>query len=79
MKIEDIESIIMEYFMFRTNSDNYAMVEVENFISYIRFQFEQLEQQKEHNHSFKWVFDKYGYRVKCGKCDEVFFEVITNE
>ncbi|WEM65804.1 hypothetical protein K7G42_04045 [Streptococcus parauberis] len=77
--IKDIEQILVEYLKFRTDSNGYAVIKVEDFISYIRFQFEQLEQQKEHNHSLKWVFDKYGYRVKCSKCNEVFFEVITNE
>lgn len=79
MKIEDIERILVEYLKFRTDSNGYAVINVEDFLKYFRFSYERLNSDDNHNHYFKWVIDKSGYRLKCKKCDEIFFEVITNE
>ncbi|QBX27434.1 hypothetical protein ACG3JJ_01150 [Streptococcus parauberis] len=79
MKIEDIERIIAEYLKFRTDSNGYAVINVEDFLKYFRFSYEQLNSNDNHDHYFEWVIDKSGYRRKCKKCGEIFFEVITNE
>ncbi|MFL4356429.1 hypothetical protein [Streptococcus uberis] len=79
MKIEDIERIIAEYLMFRADRNGYAVINIEDFLEYIRFSYERLNSDDNHNHFYKVVIDKSGYRLKCKKCGEIFFEVITNE
>lgn len=79
MKIEDIERIIAEYLKFRTDSNGYAVIDVEDFLKYFRFSYEQLKSGDNHDHYYKWVIDKSGYRLECNKCHEVSLEVITNE
>ncbi|WP_048327822.1 hypothetical protein [Streptococcus dysgalactiae] len=79
MKIEDIERIIAEYLMSRADRNGYAVIKVEDFLEHIRFSYEQLNSYDNHNHFYKLVIDKSGYRLECNKCHEVSFEVITNE
>ncbi|WP_070030340.1 hypothetical protein [Streptococcus agalactiae] len=75
MKIEDIERIIAEYLSFRTDSNGYAVINIEDFLKHIRFSYERLNSDDNHNHFYKWVIDKSGYRLECSKCHEVFLEV----
>lgn len=79
MKIEDIERIIAEYLMFRADRNGYAVINTENFLEHIRFSYEQLNSDDNHNRFYKLVIDKSSYRIECGKCHEVSLEVITNE
>lgn len=79
MKIEDIEQILVEYLKFRTDSNGYAVINVENFLKYFRSSYERLNSDDNHDHFLKWVIDKSGYRLECNKCHEVSLEVITNE
>lgn len=79
MKIEDIERIIGEYLMFRADRNGYAVINIEDFLEHIRFSYEQLNSDDNHNHFYKLVIDKSGYRIECNKCHEVSLEVITNE
>ncbi|UWM90201.1 hypothetical protein [Streptococcus parauberis] len=79
MNIEDIEQILVEYLKFRTDSNGYAVINVEDFLEHIRFSYERLNSNDNHNHFYKVVIDKSGYRLECNKCGEIFFEVITNE
>lgn len=79
MNIEDIEQILVEYLMFRTDRNGYSVINVEDFLKHIRFSYERLNSEDNHDHFYKWVIDKSGYRLKCKKCGEIFFEVITNE
>ncbi|MGH2311772.1 hypothetical protein ACRPLU_00505 [Streptococcus uberis] len=79
MKIEDIERIIAEYLMFRADRNGYAVINIEDFLEYIRFSYERLNSDDNHNHFYKVVIDKSGYRLECNKCHEVTLEVITNE
>lgn len=79
MKIEDIERIISEYFIFRANRSGDAVINVEDFLEHIRFSYERLNSDDNHNHFYKLVIDKSGYRIECNKCHEVSLEVITND
>lgn len=79
MTIEDIERIIAEYLKFRTDSNGYAVIKIEDFLKYFRFSYERLNSDDNHNHFYKLVIDKSGYRIECNKCHEVSLEVITNE
>lgn len=79
MNIEDIEQMLVEYLMFRTDRNGDAVINVEDFLEHIRFSYERLNSNDNHNHFYKVVIDKSGYRLECNKCHEVSLEVITNE
>lgn len=43
MKFEDIERIISEYLIFRSDIDGCAVIDIEDFLKHIRFSYERLK------------------------------------
>lgn len=50
MNIEDIEQILVEYLKFRTDSNGYAVINVEDFLKYFRSSYERLNSDDNHDH-----------------------------